>query len=104
MLASLQTLWRPDAPQLKVNMDREQARAMGVNINSAFNALAANLGNYYVNDFNKFGRAWQVIMSAEAEFRMTQKTLAVSMLKITAVKWCQFLPLPTLNTVVAQKP
>lgn len=71
VLASLQTLWRPDAPQLKVNMDREQARAMGVNINSAFNALAANLGNYYVNDFNKFGRAWQVIMSAEAEFRMT---------------------------------
>nr|WP_280117699.1 efflux RND transporter permease subunit [Pseudoalteromonas xiamenensis] len=69
-MSSLQTLWRPDAPQLKVEMDREQARAMGVNINSAFNALAANLGNYYVNDFNKFGRAWQVIMSAEAEFRM----------------------------------
>jgi len=70
IISSLQTLWRPDAPQLKVEMDREQARAMGVNINSAFNALAANLGNYYVNDFNKFGRAWQVIMSAEAEFRM----------------------------------
>ncbi|MCG9759287.1 MULTISPECIES: efflux RND transporter permease subunit [Pseudoalteromonas] len=71
ILTGIQTLWRPDAPQLKVHMDREQARAMGVNINSAFNALAANLGNYYVNDFNKFGRAWQVIMSAEAEFRMT---------------------------------
>ncbi|WMN60109.1 multidrug efflux RND transporter permease subunit [Pseudoalteromonas xiamenensis] len=70
IISSLQTLWRPDAPQLKVEMDREQAHAMGVNINSAFNALAANLGNYYVNDFNKFGRAWQVIMSAEAEFRM----------------------------------
>ncbi|KAF7786043.1 MULTISPECIES: multidrug efflux RND transporter permease subunit [Pseudoalteromonas] len=71
ILAGIQTLWRPDAPQLKVHMDREQARAMGVNINSAFNALAANLGNYYVNDFNKFGRAWQVLLSAEAEFRMT---------------------------------
>ncbi|NOU49201.1 multidrug efflux RND transporter permease subunit [Pseudoalteromonas sp. JBTF-M23] len=71
VLASLQTLWRPDAPQLKVKMDREQALAMGVNINSAFNALAANLGTYYVNDFNKFGRAWQVLLSAEAEFRMS---------------------------------
>ncbi|CCQ12083.1 RND efflux system, inner membrane transporter CmeB [Pseudoalteromonas luteoviolacea B = ATCC 29581] len=71
IISSLQTLWRPDAPQLKVEMDREQAHAMGVNINSAFNALAANLGNYYVNDFNKFGRAWQVIMSADANFRMT---------------------------------
>ncbi|TMP33453.1 efflux RND transporter permease subunit [Pseudoalteromonas rubra] len=71
VLAGIQTLWRPDAPQLKVHMDREQARAMGVNINSAFNALAANLGNYYVNDFNKFGRAWQVLLSAEAEFRMS---------------------------------
>ncbi|AOT08420.1 efflux RND transporter permease subunit [Pseudoalteromonas luteoviolacea] len=71
ILGGLQTLWRPDAPQLQVHMDREQARAMGVNINSAFNALAANLGNYYVNDFNKFGRSWQVIMSAEAQFRMS---------------------------------
>ncbi|KZN52218.1 efflux RND transporter permease subunit [Pseudoalteromonas luteoviolacea] len=71
VLGGLQTLWRPDAPQLQVHMDREQARAMGVNINSAFNALAANLGNYYVNDFNKFGRSWQVIMSAEAQFRMS---------------------------------
>ncbi|WP_105168186.1 efflux RND transporter permease subunit [Pseudoalteromonas sp. T1lg23B] len=75
VLASLQTLWRPDAPQLKVHMDREQARAMGVNINSAFNALAANLGTYYVNDFNKFGRAWQVLLSAEAEFRMTPENV-----------------------------
>ncbi|WP_235423427.1 efflux RND transporter permease subunit [Pseudoalteromonas luteoviolacea] len=71
ILGGLQTLWRPDAPQLQVHMDREQARAMGVNINAAFNALAANLGNYYVNDFNKFGRSWQVIMSAEAQFRMS---------------------------------
>ncbi|MBQ4851342.1 efflux RND transporter permease subunit [Pseudoalteromonas sp. MMG012] len=71
VLSSLQTLWRPNAPQLKVHMDREQARAMGVNINSAFTALGANLGTYYVNDFNKFGRAWQVLLSAEAEFRMT---------------------------------
>ncbi|NMR23974.1 multidrug efflux RND transporter permease subunit [Pseudoalteromonas sp. NEC-BIFX-2020_015] len=70
VLSGLQTLWRPNAPQLKVNVDREQARAMGIEIDDAFTALAGTLGTYYVNDFNKFGRAWQVLMSAEAEFRM----------------------------------
>lgn len=70
IISGLQTLWRPDAPQLRVDVDREQARAMGVEIDDAFNALAGNLGTYYVNDFNKFGRAWQVLMSADAEFRM----------------------------------
>ena len=70
VLTDLQTLWRPDSPQLEVDVDREQARAMGVEIDTAFTALAGNLGTYYVNDFNKFGRAWQVLMSAEAEFRM----------------------------------
>ena len=70
IISDLQTLWRPDAPQLRVDVDREQARAMGVEIDDAFTALAGNLGTYYVNDFNKFGRAWQVLMSADAEFRM----------------------------------
>lgn len=70
VLSGLQTLWRPNAPQLKVDVDREQARAMGIEIDDAFTALAGTLGTYYVNDFNKFGRAWQVLMSAEAEFRM----------------------------------
>ncbi|MBE0379326.1 efflux RND transporter permease subunit [Pseudoalteromonas prydzensis] len=70
ILSGLQTLWRPNAPQLKVDVDREQARAMGIEIDDAFTALAGTLGTYYVNDFNKFGRAWQVLMSAEAEFRM----------------------------------
>ena len=76
VLSSVQTLWRSDTPQLEVDIDREQARAMGVPINQAFNALAGTLGNYYVNDFNKFGRTWQVLMSAEPEFRMKPEDIA----------------------------
>lgn len=76
ILAGVQTLWRSDTPQLKVELDREQARAMGVPINQAFNALAGTLGTYYLNDFNKFGRTWQVLMSAEPEFRMKPKDIA----------------------------
>lgn len=70
ILAGVQTLWRPNTPQLKVDLDRERARALGVPINDAFNTLAGTLGTYYVNDFNKYGRAWQVLMSADAQYRM----------------------------------
>src|SRR5712664_2237326 len=67
--AFVQTLWRASAPQLYVDVDREKAKALGVPLNELYGALAATLGNYYVNDFNKYGRTWQVLMSAEPEFR-----------------------------------
>jgi hydrophobe/amphiphile efflux-1 (HAE1) family protein len=69
MLGGVQTLWRPNVPQLRVDVDREKAKALGVPIDQLYNALAATLGTYYVNDFNKFGRTWQVLMSAEPSFR-----------------------------------
>ena len=69
VLAGVQTLWRPSSPQLKVNVDREQARALGIPLDAAFNTLAATLGTYYVNDFNKYGRTWQVLMSADSQYR-----------------------------------
>ncbi len=76
ILAGVQTLWRPNTPQLNVTVDRERAKAMGVPINAAFNTLAATLGTFYVNDFNKFGRTWQVLMSAEADFRMQPEDIS----------------------------
>jgi len=65
MLAGVQTLWRPSVPQLSVDVDREKAKALGVPLDQLYGALAATLGNYYVNDFNRYGRTWQVVMSAE---------------------------------------
>ena len=52
-------------PQLIVDVDREKAKKLGVPIDDVFDALSATLGTYYVNDFNKYGRTWQVLMSAE---------------------------------------
>jgi len=69
MLGGVQTLWRSNVPQLFVDVDREKAKALGVPLDSLYNTIAASLGTYYVNDFNKFGRTWQVLMSAEPEFR-----------------------------------
>ena len=68
--AFVQTLWRPAVPQLYVDLDRDRAKALGVPLGELYGALSASLGNYYVNDFNKFGRTWQVLMSAEPAYRM----------------------------------
>ncbi len=68
-LGGAQSLWRANVPQLAIDVDREKAKKLGVPINDLFSALSATLGTYYVNDFNKYGRAWQVLMSAEPSYR-----------------------------------
>jgi hydrophobe/amphiphile efflux-1 (HAE1) family protein len=69
MLAGVQTLWRSNSPQLSVNVDRERAEALGVPLNQVYDTLEATLGSFYVNDFNKYGRAWQVLVSADSRYR-----------------------------------
>jgi multidrug efflux pump len=68
-IAQAQMFWRPNVPQLYVDVDREKAKSLGVPVDEVFNALAATLGTYYVNDFNKYGRTWQVLLSSEARYR-----------------------------------
>ncbi|MBI4194861.1 MAG: multidrug efflux RND transporter permease subunit [Betaproteobacteria bacterium] len=69
MFMQVNTLWRASVPQLYVATDREKAKALGVPLDELYNTLAATLGTFYVNDFNKFGRTWQVLMSAEPAYR-----------------------------------
>jgi HAE1 family hydrophobic/amphiphilic exporter-1/multidrug efflux pump len=64
-IAMVNTFWRANVPQLYVDVDRETAKSLGVPLDEVFNTLAATLGAYYVNDFNKYGRTWQVLLSAE---------------------------------------
>jgi multidrug efflux pump subunit AcrB len=68
-LASARTLWRAFAPQLHIDVDRDRATELGVAIDDAFDTLSASLGTVYVNDFNKYGRNWQVLLSAEPSQR-----------------------------------
>ncbi|MEW6118779.1 MAG: multidrug efflux RND transporter permease subunit [Pseudomonadota bacterium] len=75
-LAQVLTLWRPHVPQLYVDVDREKAKMLGVKIDDVFNTLSATLGSYYVNDFNKYGRTWQVLMSAEPGARKTPQDVS----------------------------
>ena len=69
MFVQVNSLWKPNVPQLFVDVDREKAKALGVPVDEIFNTLSATLGSYYVNDFNKYGRTWQVLMSAEPAYR-----------------------------------
>src|SRR5438552_3564909 len=68
-LGFVNTFWRASVPQLYVDLDRDKAKALGVPIDALYGTLAATSGTYYVNDFNKYGRTWQVLMSAEPAYR-----------------------------------
>ncbi len=58
-----------NVPQLFVDVDRNRVKTYGVPLQSVFNALQANLGSMYVNDFNIFGRTWKVQVQADQQFR-----------------------------------
>lgn len=58
-----------NVPQLDTDIDREKAKAQGVPLSNLFETLQINLGSIYVNDFNRFGRTYQVIAQAEPRFR-----------------------------------
>lgn len=68
-IAGLFSTFAASTPQIFLDIDRERAQALGVGISDIFTALQATLGSYYVNDFNLFGRTWQVNLQAGTEYR-----------------------------------
>jgi HAE1 family hydrophobic/amphiphilic exporter-1 len=68
-LAGVFSTYAADTPQIYLDIDRDKAQVLSVKISDIFNALQATLGSYYINDFNVFGRTWQVNLQAETSFR-----------------------------------
>jgi multidrug efflux pump len=60
---------RADTPWLRLDIDRAKCMALGVQVSDVFNALQVYLGSYCVNNFNVFGRTWQVNVQADNRFR-----------------------------------
>jgi hydrophobe/amphiphile efflux-1 (HAE1) family protein len=58
-----------EVPQIALEIDRLQAKALGIPISEIFSSLQTQLGSLYVNDFNKFGRVYRVILQAEKDYR-----------------------------------
>lgn len=68
-LGPVRNTFRPSVPVYKVDVDLAKAQTMGIPVTEAYNTLQTFLGGMYVNDFNAFGRTWQVLVQAEPEFR-----------------------------------
>jgi multidrug efflux pump len=70
------TPFRNDIPQFELNVDKEKAKTLGVPVNSVYSTLQSLFGSYYVNDFNKFGKSYRVIIQADAVYRANKEDIS----------------------------
>jgi HAE1 family hydrophobic/amphiphilic exporter-1 len=96
-LANLFTSFNAESPQVKVSLDREKARSLGVPISDVFAALSTAFGSSYINDFNRFGRLYRVFVQAEPEFR--QRAEDIGQIHVRSTTTGEMIPLSTLVTV-----
>ncbi|XBS71603.1 efflux RND transporter permease subunit [Acerihabitans sp. KWT182] len=68
--------YQANVPQLDARIDRDKAKAQGVPLTELFDTMQTYLGSTYVNDFNRFGRTWQVFVQADAPFRQSVEDIA----------------------------
>jgi multidrug efflux pump len=68
-LSGLFTVFNANSPQLFIDIDRTECMTHGINLGDVFSTLQGYLGSRYVNDFNRFGRTWQVVVQADSQFR-----------------------------------
>jgi HAE1 family hydrophobic/amphiphilic exporter-1 len=95
-LAKVNSSFRPGVPQLYIDVDRVKVKSLDVPLSAVFGALQTYLGSAYVNDFNKFGRTYQVRVQAEQDFRVSPRD--IERLEVRNAKG-QMIPLGSLLTV-----
>jgi len=74
-VASIFSPFRNDIPQIRLTVNKEKAKTMGVPVNSIYSTLQSLFGSYYVNDFNKFGKSYRVIIQADAIYRANEEDI-----------------------------
>jgi hydrophobic/amphiphilic exporter-1 (mainly G- bacteria), HAE1 family len=99
-LTALFTAFDPTYPQVKVELDREKARALGVPVNDVFQAMSSAMGGSYVNDFNRFGRLYRVYVQADADYR--RKPTDIGDVYVRSKTTNTMIPLSTLVTITSQ--
>ncbi len=75
-LAGLFSSFQVSVPQIDAHVDRERAKTYGVALTDVFETLQVFLGSLYVNDFNRFGRTYQVNVQAESRFRLEPEQIS----------------------------
>jgi multidrug efflux pump len=68
--------FRASTPQMYVDVDRAKCKSLGVSLQEVFSTLQLYLGGTYANDFNQFGRTWQVNLQADANFRLRPENVS----------------------------
>ena len=87
-LAGVFTSYRINVPQLEVEVDREKVKQEGISLTDLFQTMQVYLGSVYTNDFNRFGRTYQVKVQADAPYRAT----ASSRCGTPRATWCRLAP------------
>lgn len=95
-ISGMFTVFKANSPQLFADVDRDACLMQGVNLGDVFGTMQAYLGSRYVNDFNRFGRTWQVIVQADARFR--NEVEDVRKLRVRNIHG-HMVPLGTVSTV-----
>ena len=75
-LLGVRSLFSANIPQYHLNLDRERAKAMNVNVDDVFTTMQSTFGQHYVNDFNLYGKTYQVNIQAQSEFRESPEDLS----------------------------
>jgi HAE1 family hydrophobic/amphiphilic exporter-1 len=96
-LGNLFSSFDPNYPQVKVELDREKARTLGVPVNEVFQTMSAAMGGTFVNDFNRFGRLYRVYVQAEASTRL--KSEDIGNIYVRSRTTNAMIPLSTLVTI-----
>ncbi|MDR3589481.1 MAG: multidrug efflux RND transporter permease subunit [Negativicutes bacterium] len=92
-IGTIYSNFRIDTPGYKYEVDREKAKALGIPVDSVFSALSVFLGGLEVNDFNRFGRTYKVVIQAEPRFRNDANATRFFFVRTAAGK---MVPLDTL--------
>ena len=82
-IGGISTNFRVTAPRLYATINRERAKALGVPISEVFDTMQAYFGNFYINDFVKFGRVYRVQTEAEAEYRSAPEDISKMYVRAT---------------------
>jgi hydrophobe/amphiphile efflux-1 (HAE1) family protein len=102
-LAGLFTTFRPEVPQILVDLDRAKAKTLGVRVDDVFETLQTFMGGLYVNDFDRFGRLFRVYAQAEGDLRAKPEDVQRLWLRSERGEMVPLSTLATLHRIVGPR-
>ncbi len=95
-LANVYNSFSTSIPQVKVTVDRDKAKTLGIPIDNVYTSLQTFLGGLIINDFNRFGRVYKLMLQAEPQYRATPQDIRDIYVRTAS---SQMAPLSTLVSV-----